>query len=508
MFKSLLYFAVACTAMVGSQGASGATSDQVFHKIASEKSGGMLKAPDAEDAETWKAVGQATWVEGPSDGYSASFSGQRWVVDVEESESVPGRYRMVPYGEGSYVSDLLWIDCDEYFYVNTQDPERVYCEDYSHLLFEVSQLVPENGWQDVAIYGSIEDHVVSFPAKSFGVSEDGETWVYSNVNGNFTIYLPGANVVDYSFAASVTPCGDNEEIVVGCTSGKDIAAVKIKAYEGTVTANDKVYAEVAQSGEEIAANGETVWTADEAGKYTLCVVAVDGEGVVRSSDYHVVFIQDDDADNWEPIGSGTFTDPILPALGYDTAQLSEPQTFDVAVERNKSDHNLLRVVDPYVNHPFFVRNKRFLSSHSHHHYIYIDATDPDYVVVAESPTGVDLGYGQVCVNSPAAWYGAEHSKDEIEKYYGAVKLSDGVITFKAQTLFASETGEQHNALFRTICDGRLELPSTSGIADVAAEGDGEEATYYNLQGVKVDNPEPGTLMICRRGSHVTKVVVR
>lgn len=515
MRKDLLCAFAASLMLAGWQNADAALT-KASNRIANEKvSVTMLKAAenDGEDSgetapeETWKSIGQATWVEGPADGYAQSISGKRWNIEVEESESTPGRYRMIPYGEGSALSDALWFDCDEYFYVNAQDPEKVYCEDYSHILFEMSQLVPENGWQEVAIYGTISDHVITFPAKSFGVNEDGETWFFSNINGNFQIFLPGAVVTDYSFSADFDECADNGVVKINCESGSSVAAVKIKMLEGEVEVKKSVLADVAATGTEIAVNGESTWTAPADGRYTACAVALDEAGEVQASCHTVVFVRGDEADNWEAIGNGEFTDPLLNSLDYNASLLNEPQTYEVAVERNKTNANLLRVVDPYVNHPFFVKNKRLLVSHDHHHYIYLDATDPDFIVVDESPLGIDLGGGHVCIYSPAARYGAEHSKDDIKKYYGVVSLKDGVITFAAQSLFVSELETEDNALYRNNDAGKLVLPSSAGIKDVISGSDAE-VKYYNLQGIEVSAPQPGQIVIRKQGSETTKIVVR
>lgn len=45
----------------------------------------------------------------------------------------------------------------------------------------------------------------------------------------------------------------------------------------------------------------------------------------------------------------------------------------------------------------------------------------------------------------------------------------------------------------------------SAIEAVEAEST-EPTVYYNLQGIRVENPEPGTLYICRLGDKVRKVI--
>ncbi|MDE7475428.1 MAG: hypothetical protein K2M71_07350, partial [Duncaniella sp.] len=47
----------------------------------------------------------------------------------------------------------------------------------------------------------------------------------------------------------------------------------------------------------------------------------------------------------------------------------------------------------------------------------------------------------------------------------------------------------------------------TGIADITADDDNAPVEYFNLQGIRVDNPTPG-LYIRRQGKKVEKVVVR
>lgn len=51
-------------------------------------------------------------------------------------------------------------------------------------------------------------------------------------------------------------------------------------------------------------------------------------------------------------------------------------------------------------------------------------------------------------------------------------------------------------------------PTKTGIAAIAAESVDAPVEYYNLQGVRVANPENGGLYIRRQGNNVTKVIVK
>ncbi len=71
------------------------------------------------------------------------------------------------------------------------------------------------------------------------------------------------------------------------------------------------------------------------------------------------------------------------------------------------------------------------------------------------------------------------------------------------TLTASNA-KSDPATFFLIWDG---TEPTTGVDSIEADGADVEAVYYNLQGVRVDNPGPG-LYICRQGNKMTKVLLR
>lgn len=56
--------------------------------------------------------------------------------------------------------------------------------------------------------------------------------------------------------------------------------------------------------------------------------------------------------------------------------------------------------------------------------------------------------------------------------------------------------------------GTYQAPSTVGVEDVVVEDANAPAEYFNLQGVRVAQPEAGNLYIVRKGTAVTKVIVR
>ena len=65
----------------------------------------------------------------------------------------------------------------------------------------------------------------------------------------------------------------------------------------------------------------------------------------------------------------------------------------------------------------------------------------------------------------------------------------------------------HNGVVKQVENITLAPNSTVGIEDVTVEGNAA-AEYYNLQGVRVAQPEAGRIYIVRRGSKVTKELLK
>lgn len=112
--------------------------------------------------------------------------------------------------------------------------------------------------------------------------------------------------------------------------------------------------------------------------------------------------------------------------------------------------------------------------------------------------------------------------DDIVIDYGAanslVKGYDQVSTGGLTSIKVDNLPETSDLYYFTVCstDGKkkskpsepvyVNMKDTTGVGEVAVDAD-DEAEYYNLQGMRVYNPTSGTMVICRRGQNVTKVVI-
>lgn len=85
-------------------------------------------------------------------------------------------------------------------------------------------------------------------------------------------------------------------------------------------------------------------------------------------------------------------------------------------------------------------------------------------------------------------------------------LKDGVTTFL--TGFDNVMCVMHNSEFPKLYLYTNPLKVFAGLEEIATDAIDTEAVYYNLSGVRVENPERGNIYIVVRGSRVTKELIR
>lgn len=101
--------------------------------------------------------------------------------------------------------------------------------------------------------------------------------------------------------------------------------------------------------------------------------------------------------------------------------------------------------------------------------------------------------------TPVAAASSQAVTDEngFTKYEGAFELED-----PGQLEYYSVDPDQNKSEVYA-----LRLDNVTGINDIVVDGDNSEAVYYNLQGVRVDNPNTGIYLV-RRAGRVSKVFVK
>ena len=148
----------------------------------------------------------------------------------------------------------------------------------------------------------------------------------------------------------------------------------------------------------------------------------------------------------------------------------EHVTYEVAIQRNTVEDGYYRLVNAYGKaYPYNAEDEYDTSKD---YYLTVNATDPDYVYVDESPTGMDWGYGDFSFWSlPSYFLSKGYSIEEVKANYGAYfgKMKDGIITMPKGSLLISMADYQGGTYYQG-GDGvfTIALPGYS-IADLSAE---------------------------------------
>lgn len=289
-------------------------------------------------------------------------------VEVQESVSVPGLYRVVsPYK--NYPGYPAVFDGDTYLEFDATAPDKVYMKRYDTGMdwgggsiginsVAYYRLV-EDGSLDGAYAdgecGSLIDGVITFPADKMLVQEDIVTgsgtdiWRLANNFGMFRLVLPGAPDLDISININGPENKDgNQYISVSYNIGKDCESVKVAMLEGDYNEGmtDGIISGTFTS-QEITAGGDVLFPYDKDGIYTFIAVAY-LQGKPRRTAYKTQELSYLDVD-WESIGKaiyneGFFSDhePNL-MIGMD-----EDAVMEVEVQQRVADPGYYRLVDPYI----------------------------------------------------------------------------------------------------------------------------------------------------------------
>lgn len=204
-------------------------------------------------------------------------------------------------------------------------------------------------------------------------------------------------------------------------------------------------------------------------------------------------------DPWSEIVEGTMVENIIsPLFGMPT-----PAAYPVGVKKNH-DTNTYLIIDPWYG---FYSAQGWTGSPN----MEIDATDPNNAVIGLSSTGINGGTdGLYYVLSYS--YNMEDPAEcpEANRVTITEEGENTIITFPVQSMlmYAATSGKLYYAstdvstiTFKTI------TKEDNSVGDIIVDNDAK-VEYFNLQGVRVENPAAGQLVIKRQGSVVTKEIIR
>ena len=196
---------------------------------------------------------------------------------------------------------------------------------------------------------------------------------------------------------------------------------------------------------------------------------------------------------------------------YETAT---PQILTCEAEQSVSQPGRYRLKNPYAGHTFAQSYDDFVINHEHDHYLYINATDPAKVYIEASPLGIN-SEGEAMIYSQAGLYvdRGQSATAAQNGLFGRLAEEDGetIITMPDGSLMFAEkeydNGEYH---FQIGQDFIVVIsPNQGAVEEIDATGETyAPAEYFNLQGIRVANPRAGELVIERRGSKVTKTIIK
>lgn len=231
-------------------------------------------------------------------------------------------------------------------------------------------------------------------------------------------------------------------------------------------------------------------------------------------------------DEWTLLGNGQFLDAWF-ALYWDGAT---PE-YDVPVYCSKTEPGIYLLYAPYgyvgdENNPYSYYGLNLSDKPG---FLVFDMNDFDCVRFKPLVESIVIDYRDseedpvfpvpcYCFNAEGNYYYVENaSVDDILTFFDQNDLE--VSTFNQRT----NTVSINNAIFGMGSEmlagyswtnqpmaGYIVMPSnwSDGVESVLGEDNDAPAEYYNLQGVKVANPEKGQLLIVRKGNTATKQIIR
>ena len=243
------------------------------------------------------------------------------------------------------------------------------------------------------------------------------------------------------------------------------------------------------------------------GVNSLVVSSYDNNGNLVSSIKNI-YCMPEEADQWTSLGMGKFTDDAV--LGLSDGWL--PTTVEVEIQENKSKPGYYRLVDPYKEIAAKWDGLEYTHS-AHKHYLYIDASRPKQIMFEPAATGVSHPAQLKDIYLTSKAYEEKRAgklQPEYTEYLGL--MENGIISFPEGALgvrlpeYTAVVGEDLIYWVNNGGEFTVEFPSV-GIDGVAADVDAQ-TRYYTLQGIAIDTPEEGQVVIMRRGNKAVKAIYR
>lgn len=388
--------------------------------------------------EVWKSIGTGTYSDCVMGNIFMNFFNTPVEVEIEESETTPGVYRVVhPWAE-----DLLSDPSLNYLIIDATDPEFV-------MIPEQLAPVGDAEYGDV-FYCSFNYHAINF------YIEKGYASNYEEAKEKYltTMTVPTYGTIDEGgairfptpFIASKTPEDPS-------SPGYEMADAKFDGY-----------------------------------------LVLPGSQLV---------------DDWVSVGMGRMLDGFV----WPVFETENPVEQEVEIKRHKEVPGVYKVVDPFVA----------VSEKAKYFDMIIDARDYGFIRIDECDTGietVDFGYMSILsvssnycngVDPSFANYDAmveahpEWADRNITLVNGKINIPKTSVLLKFQSNPTGVTTHEKQFDCYIIMPDGFDTPVNYVLDDDDSDAPVE---YFNLQGVRLEQPVAGQIIIVRQGSKVYKTIVR
>lgn len=244
--------------------------------------------------------------------------------------------------------------------------------------------------------------------------------------------------------------------------------------------------------------------------------AADGSGYYFASDENVMTLgwQEYEEETWTALGYTDFYDCwVMPAFQINPAEY----VYEVAIEQSDLTPTRYRLVDPY-NIDLFAESN---TADGHGHIVF-DVADPECVIFDYVNSGLTIdeigafycfnfaGYcAQMGLDAASIKSMIEQAKSDPTDTSGIGDIvlttyADGAVTV-TDGVFYVDVMEQ--IYFANIYNSTIRIPGEGGINDITVDSDSDcPVEYFNLQGIRVAEPQPGAVYIRRQGRTATKVI--
>ena len=239
-----------------------------------------------------------------------------------------------------------------------------------------------------------------------------------------------------------------------------------------------------------------------------------------------------DERSWSSAGTAKFQDGwALPLFGIE--QWESDYIFNVAIEQCNEDPDTYRLVDPYHNEDFALCEDNTCLTPG---YIEFNISDPDHVYFNDVKSGFGYaaaGFTDMYCHNFLTYLMYKYNVDAatvVEAYAEEEGMlwatyKNGVLTLPSVFVSATD-GYENDACFgingnthagygwqdNSGVSANMETKiwfTAAGINDIISDNEADAPVeYFNLQGMRIAQPEAGQLVISRQGTKTAKVLVK